>query len=328
MQAEIDYGPQFVGQITLTQGDIILTGSIDSETGVIGFDVTDKEINFSEPFVFDFKVAEGVSLMMNGEVFESGSPLFFTSLSDIKVLRLEDENGTENAYQLKLYEEMNLPQFETFVLNDPNVTGIVIDHVSGTITIKVKPGTDMSTLKPEFTLNQYAQMVFVGTQVQISGVSVHDFSQGIDYLLIGNGRTKSYRVMAIEDMDMPMINQFGITASDGNIYYGKIDNENLTITIRLGKGLNYMSEQSLIYFNVDSNYAVYRGTILQESGVSTYKFTSRSVNFKVSDKSDSTKSTTYKVIVKLYQQEGDLNDDGTIDSQDIAYLINLMNSTN
>ncbi|PWM53416.1 MAG: hypothetical protein DBX92_15985 [Dielma fastidiosa] len=323
LQAEIDYGPQFVGQITLTQGDIILTGSIDSETGVIGFDITNKEINFSEPFVFDFKVAEGVSLMMNGEVLESGSPLFFTSLSDIKVLRLEDENGTENAYQLKLYEEMNLPQFETFVLNDPNVTGIVIDHVSGTITIKVKPGTDMSTLKPEFTLNQYAQMVFVGTQVQISGVSVHDFSQGVDYLLIGNGRTKSYRVMAIEDIEGPAVYSFGVQGTDGIIYYGKTDNINREIIVRVPK--NMSRDDLVIYYQSSENTILITG-LNQEviSGESVRSFKDLAINFKLKDTNTSV-SVTFKVNVKYEKDEGDINDDGKVDQQDVIKLASIVN---
>ena len=261
--------------------------------------------------------------MMNGEVLESGSPLFFTSLSDIKVLRLEDENGTENAYQLKLYEEMNLPQFETFVLNDPNVTGIVIDHVSGTITIKVKPGTDMSTLKPEFTLNQYAQMVFVGTQVQISGVSVHDFSQGVDYLLIGNGRTKSYRVMAIEDIEGPAVYSFGVQGTDGIIYYGKTDNINREIIVRVPK--NMSRDDLVIYYQSSENTILITG-LNQEviSGESVRSFKDLAINFKLKDTNTSV-SVTFKVNVKYEKDEGDINDDGKVDQQDVIKLASIVN---
>lgn len=326
VKASITYGPQFKGTVTLKQGDITIIGKINEENGEIIFDITGEEIVLSEPFIVQFIVDEGVEATYNDTVIQSGDSLTFTSLSEIKQLILKDADNNSNTYKLKLYEDVNLPKFDTFEIMNENVTGILIDHESGTITIKVKPGTDVSRLRPVFTFNDYAQMAFVGTQTQVSGVSSHDFSKGVDYLLMGNGRTKVYHVVAVEEMDTPIIYQFGILNADGSINYGIVDNENLTIILRLAKGEGMPSQKSIIYFNIGDDCNLYRSGIIQESGISTYKFSNRAVSFKISDKNDPSNATTYRIYLKMYQNEGDLNDDGLVNGLDLAKLLELMNS--
>lgn len=323
VKAMIDYGPQFTGTVTLKQGDITIIGKVNEENGEILFDITGEEIILSEPFTYQFTVDEGVQVTYNGIEIQSGESLTFTNLSEVKQLILKDADNNSNTYKLKLYEDVNLPKFNTFEIVNDNVTGILIDHVSGTITIKVKPGTDISQLKPVFTLNEYAQMAFVGTQTQISGVSSHDFSNGVDYLLMGNGRTKAYHVVVVEDIEGPIIYTFGVQGEDGIIYYGKVDNLNNEIIVRMPNGSS--RNNLVIYFSSSDDTSVTTGLNTKvNSGVTLKTFTDSAVNFKVKELSTSL-SRTYKVSVKYVKAEGDMNDDGTVDQQDVITLASIVN---
>lgn len=321
VKASITYGPQFKGTVTLKQGDITIIGKINEENGEIIFDITGKEVVLSEPFIVQFIVDEGVEATYNDTVIQSGDSLTFTSLSEIKQLILKDADNNSNTYKLKLYEDVNLPKFDTFEIMNENVTGILIDHESGTITIKVKPGMDVSQLKPVFTFNDYAQMAFVGTQTQVSGVSSHDFSKGVDYLLMGNGRTKVYHVVAVEDVEGPIIYTFGVMGTDGVIYYGKIDNVNKEIIIRMPKGS--IRDNLTIYHSINEGSKIITGFNTEiKSGESQRSFTNSSIVFKVKD---SKNTVSYNVSVKYEKDELDINDDGSINNQDVVKLSSIIN---
>lgn len=104
-----------------------------------------------------------------------------------KVLNLRSFSGSGDQRDYNLYCFYN-GEFKTFKL--AGVTGSLLrnefDYATTTIDIEVPAGTDLTSLAPQFTLNDPAnEKVFIGETEQTSGTPV-DFSSPVTYRFVSN----------------------------------------------------------------------------------------------------------------------------------------------
>jgi hypothetical protein len=90
--------------------------------------------------------------------------------------------GTERPYKLFM---LNYPEFSSFKIGTASGTLVrnQFDYSSFDMEITLPSGTDLSAVKPEFTLTSAAEKAYIGNTEQISGSSSVDLTNGITYRL-------------------------------------------------------------------------------------------------------------------------------------------------
>lgn len=103
-----------------------------------------------------------------------------TNPVDIQVI---SHHGTVRPY--KLYT-IYYPEFNTFKLADKQGTIIrsEFDYSYLEVELDLPTGTDVTNLSPEFTLFLPTDKVYIGDTEQISGSSVVDFTEDINYRIV------------------------------------------------------------------------------------------------------------------------------------------------
>lgn len=96
-------------------------------------------------------------------------------------------NNTLNYLGNHIFGANNETNITSFALSQ-QISDAVINDTLHTITAEVVHGTDITTLVPEFTLSYGAQAT-IGTQPQISGVSVVDFTNPVTYTVTAENGT-------------------------------------------------------------------------------------------------------------------------------------------
>ncbi len=91
----------------------------------------------------------------------------------------------------------NAANFESFSVAN-QMDNAIIDPEDATVTIEVLNGTDLTSLVPVFTVSQGASAFIAGVP-QVSGVSVVNFTNPVDYTVIAqDGTTKEWTVTITE----------------------------------------------------------------------------------------------------------------------------------
>ena len=87
-----------------------------------------------------------------------------------------------------------------------------------------------------------------------------------------------------------------------------------------------MSRDDLVIYYQSSENTILITGLNQEviSGESVRSFKDLAINFKLKDTNTSV-SVTFKVNVKYEKDEGDINDDGKVDQQDVIKLASIVN---
>ena len=75
----------------------------------------------------------------------------------------------------------------------PDQVSATIDAESYAIQVWMEEGTDLSALKPSFTVSEGAQ-VFVGDVEQVSGTTVNDFTEDVTYTVVNGDDSQDWVV--------------------------------------------------------------------------------------------------------------------------------------
>jgi hypothetical protein len=109
----------------------------------------------------------------------------------------------DNSTQVYTVSVLNSPPSGEALITDFRFDGLpspaigVINHVAGTIVVTVSFGQDVRSLVPTFTTSPYSR-VLVGTTVQQSGITAHDFTNPIVYVCEAeDGSTEVYTVTVV-----------------------------------------------------------------------------------------------------------------------------------
>jgi hypothetical protein len=145
--------------------------------------------------VAEFSVSESAVVKVGGAIQESGVTVN-NFLAPVKY-RIIAQDGSYVEYQVIIEEDLNdKNNFLYFAFNDPAAVG-EIDNENRTITIEVPEGTNVSAQKPIISTSKNST-VFIGGTIQISGVSVVDFSNPVYYIVRAeNGDLALYTVTVI-----------------------------------------------------------------------------------------------------------------------------------
>jgi hypothetical protein len=145
--------------------------------------------------VAEFSVSESAIVKVSGATQVSGVTVN-NFLAPVKY-RIIAQDGSYVEYQVIIEEDLNdKNNFLYFAFNDPAVVG-EIDNQKRTITIKVPEGTDVSAQKPIISTSKNSTALIGGT-VQVSGVSVVDFSNSVYYIVKAeNGDLALYTVTVL-----------------------------------------------------------------------------------------------------------------------------------
>ncbi len=124
--------------------------------------------------------SQSTKILIDGEEYKSSTS--YNLANTLSVTALSHE-GTRREYKL---HTLYYGEFNTFSV--AGVSGTIernaFDYNDYTINLKVPAGTDLSSLKPEFTLFADNEKVYIGDEEQVSGVSAVDFTAPVTYRFV------------------------------------------------------------------------------------------------------------------------------------------------
>ncbi len=126
--------------------------------------------------------SDSTKIFINDKEFSNTSATKY-NLSTPLDITVKSHYGTVRPY--KLYT-MYYPEFNTFKML--GATGTLVrtefDYSSFDMEVTLPVGTDISSVKPEFTMFSATDKVYIGDAEQISGSTVVDFTKGVTYRLV------------------------------------------------------------------------------------------------------------------------------------------------
>jgi hypothetical protein len=127
-----------------------------------------------------FIQSDSTKVTVNGNDYSATTAYNLSSPVDILV---KSDFGTERPY--KLYT-LNYPGFNSFKLLGVNgtVRPDEFNYSASVLNVTLPPGTDVSSLVPEFATYLPSEKVYIGNTEQVSGVSTVDFTQEVTYRLV------------------------------------------------------------------------------------------------------------------------------------------------
>lgn len=268
----------------------VCTGRIDQEKSTI---------EVSVPFGTQvsglkatFKVSGGVVVNVGGKVQKSGETGNDFS-SPVKYL-LEAADGSAREYMVTVTSKPNSEkQIKSFSFLPPQTTGI-IDEAAGSIMVKVPYGTDVTKLVAVFEKSPES-IVRVNDIVQVSGVSVNDFTNTLKYTVTAqDGSARDYSVTAtVEAPEGKQITSFGILGMEDKAIV-RIDQNEHKIYVLLP---DHTELSGLVPVFSFIGKAVFVGDIQQQSGSTANDF-SGEVVYRVTAEDGS--SMEYTVLVNAW----------------------------
>jgi hypothetical protein len=125
---------------------------------------------------------------VNGKVQTSGTTR--NDFTDPVEYVVTAEDGSFNVYTVIVEEEIGFLSFGFEQLIPP-----VYAEISGyNLTAEVLPGTPVDSLYASFVTTSHNPVVKIGDVVQVSGVTLNDFSSPVVYTLEAEGRSVNYTV--------------------------------------------------------------------------------------------------------------------------------------
>lgn len=127
-----------------------------------------------------YTVSQSTTVEIDGAEFSSTKSY---DLSKVLNITARSYEGTERAYKL---HTLYYGEFKTFTV--AGAKGTIerdpFDYNNYVMNITVAEGTDLTALKPEFTLFADNEKVYIGNEEQTSGVSVVDFTNPVTYRFV------------------------------------------------------------------------------------------------------------------------------------------------
>lgn len=127
-----------------------------------------------------YTASQSTAVLVGGEPYSASKSYDLSAVLDITT---RSHEGTERAYKL---HTLYYGEFKTFAV--AGVKGTIerdpFNYNNYVMNITVAEGTDLSALKPEFTLFADNEKVYIGNEEQSSGVSVVDFTKPVTYRFV------------------------------------------------------------------------------------------------------------------------------------------------
>ena len=150
-----------------------------------------------------------------------------------------------------------------FSIENPPVTGI-IDENAKTIFLQAPEGTNIRSLKALFTTT--GASVAIGPDVQVSGVTVNDFSSPLVYVVTAEDNSTATYTVTVKAASKKIIG-FKFPSIPAT---GSIDESNKNIIVAVPSNTNVTALVATFTFTGTS---VLVGSIIQESGVTANDYT-------------------------------------------------------
>lgn len=124
--------------------------------------------------------SQSTKIFINGEEYKSSTSYNLANTLSVTAVSYE---GTSREYNL---HTLYYGEFKSFSV--AGVTGSIernaFNYNDYAINLKVPVGTDLSSLKPEFSLFADNEKVYIGDKEQVSGVSTVDFTSPVTYRFV------------------------------------------------------------------------------------------------------------------------------------------------
>ena len=145
----------------------------------IRFKTSNPAVSMSQKLKF-YIASTSTRILIDGEDFNSGKKYDLNVTHDVRTL---SDEGTYRDYRLYT---LNYGEFESFSVAgaEATVERSEFDYSHYEINLKVPGDTDLSSLKPVFTLFSGNEKVYVGETPQISGETAVDFTSPVTYRFI------------------------------------------------------------------------------------------------------------------------------------------------
>lgn len=321
LQAEIDYGPQFVGQITITQNGESLIATPDNENGTVIFEAEAGKFDFAEPFEINYVSTQGSQLYDNETLILNSIRLG----TDEKVFKLKSE-GEESTYIIKILENETIyPELTDIytIIDGTKIEGVI---KNGKININILYSmTDDLTSLPLYFDCLNTQLILMDGKIVTSG-QIMNLAQNHTITLINGKDSIVYDLIVRNINEGPIFTAFYFM--NGNTKYdGIIDYKNNQITIEID---NLISVDEIApYFeieNADHVESIGYEMISGDQETSWNDFSDSMNNPVIYTVVQGNVRVDYKIITKYKYIEGDLNGDGFVDIKDMIHLQSLINS--
>jgi hypothetical protein len=192
------------------------------------------------------------------------------------VVKAEDNSTKSYTVTVSVVPPLTGKQILTFDFPelDPDVIGVINESADPkTIALLVPYGTDVTDLVPTFT-NSPESIVYVGGNPQTSGVSGHDFTNTIPYVVVAQDATQVIYYVTVSLMTPSQENSilsFSFEEGFDPDLNGVIDEGAKTITVTVP----YSADVTAIKASFTSSLysTVWIGSVQQTSGVTENNFT-------------------------------------------------------
>lgn len=158
-----------------------------------------------------------------------------------------------------------------------NVEGVIVDKQ---IAIRVPNSLDVNAVKPSFVTNPENAIVYIGSTVQQSGVTVANLSEPAKYRLVSEGGTAEYTVTALRNA---AILSYGFYAEDNpGVLFRDYQGEVKGLEINVALPVDAEVDNLVARFTTSANATVRVGSTAQVSESTANNFTT-AVTYAVSD---------------------------------------------
>jgi len=183
---------------------------VDNETNLI----TNKRklpiyVNLSRLIVeFDINNKDAIP-KINNQILQSGQSEIDFSKEVICEIHLADKK--QKSYTVKIIKDELSNNFQSFAFPERQMNhfqpAINLETSEITNENKIPANVDITSLQPVFTTRETDAVVKVNGNVQISGVSKHDFTNPVVYVVEGqDGTTKEFVVRLTRSNDIHVLN--------------------------------------------------------------------------------------------------------------------------
>ena len=268
----------------------VISGSNISLTVPAGTNVTSLVSNFSVSDKATVKV--GSTAQVSGTTSNDFiSPVTYTVTA---------EDGTTKSYKVTV----TLAQAQTksaakditsFAFVNPSVLGKISDTI---IDLIVPAGTNVTSLVPTFTSSALST-VKIGSTIQVSGTSVNNFSNALEYIVTAeDGTSKSYLVIVTVSSAPKSSSKDLLSFSFSNpAINGVISGSNISLTVPAGTNVTVL----IPTFTNSALSTVKVGAISQISGTTPNNFTTP-VTYSVTAEDGTSKNYIVTVTVLSSQK--------------------------
>lgn len=328
VKASINYGPQFIGKITISQsitndeGTEIysVSAEADNKTGKVIFEAEAGKFDFSKPFTISYTSTDG-SQLYEDTILITDSITLSTGEKSFK-LKTDSE---ESTYTFKIIEKAStkpeLIEIYTMIGNT-RVNGV---FNNGDISINILYSlTDNLTSLPLYFESSNAQFILLDGKIITNGEILN--LQGTHVITLINGNQSSiYKLNVININEGPIFTEFYFM--NGNVKYdGIIDYTKNQIIIEIDNQISV--DMIAPYFETENadkvesiGYEMVSGD--QENSWNDFSDLNTPVIYTLTQGSN---KVEYEIRLKYAYIEGDLNGDGMVDTKDMIYLQNLINA--